>query len=192
MKKPVRLLKSQSGFSLIELMIVVAIIGILATIAIPNFNRFQAKAKQSEAKGNLSGLYSAEKAFYAEWSQYYGALPDVGFVPEGRLNYQIGFSGTGGFANTTYTAPFVGSNACVSTGNGAAACKGSFTQPSRATVYQTAAAGGCGGTAAASASAPDALGFMATASGWISERAAVQDQWSINSEKITCNTISGM
>ena len=47
-------------------MIVVAIIGILAAIAIPNFLRFQAKSKQSEAKTNLGGIFTAETAYFAK------------------------------------------------------------------------------------------------------------------------------
>ena len=49
------------GFTLIELMIVVAIIGILAAIAIPNFSKFQARAKQSESKANLKAIYTAKQ-----------------------------------------------------------------------------------------------------------------------------------
>ena len=56
----------QRGFTLVELMIVVAIIGILAAIAIPNFAKFQARAKQSEAKANLKGIYTAKHASYGE------------------------------------------------------------------------------------------------------------------------------
>ncbi len=67
------------GFTLIELMIVVAIIGILAAIAVPNFLRFQAKAKQSEAKANLGGIYVAQISYYSV-NNTYGTFLAIGFV----------------------------------------------------------------------------------------------------------------
>ncbi len=59
-------LKGQKGFTLIELMIVVAIIGILAAIAIPNFLTYQMKSRTSEAKTNLQALKTSELAFQGE------------------------------------------------------------------------------------------------------------------------------
>jgi type IV pilus assembly protein PilA len=53
-------------------MIVVAIIGILAAIAIPNFLRYRLKARTSEATSNLGAIRTTEVAFYAEWSWYVG------------------------------------------------------------------------------------------------------------------------
>lgn len=96
---------NQAGFSLVELMVVVAIIGILASLAIPSIGKYMAKARQSEAKTQLSSLYTAEKAFYAEYTAYHGQFGPVGYSPEGKLRYVVGFSGaTNADATNGYTA----------------------------------------------------------------------------------------
>ena len=80
------------GFTLIELMIVVAIIGILAAIAIPNFIRFQARSKQSEVKTNLKALYTGQKSRFGEKDRYAITLGEIGFSPErgNRYYYDLG------------------------------------------------------------------------------------------------------
>src|SRR2546425_8495177 len=81
----------QKGFTLIELMIVVAIIGILAAIEIPNFIKFQARSKQPEAKATLKAMFTAEKAFYQEKDRFSSYVAEVGFAPErnNRYNYAL-------------------------------------------------------------------------------------------------------
>lgn len=86
-------LRNNKGFSLIELMVVVAIIGVLAAIAVPNYQRFTAKSKQSEAKSNLSAVYSSMRAFNSEWQTYNGSFGQIGYQPTGTLRYTHGFSG---------------------------------------------------------------------------------------------------
>lgn len=88
-----RLLKKKGGFTLIELMIVVAIIGILAAIAIPNFIRFQAKSKQSEAKTNLKAIFTAQKAYFGEKDKYVSDFKVVGFDPEPGNRFSYGING---------------------------------------------------------------------------------------------------
>jgi type IV pilus assembly protein PilA len=74
-------LKGQKGFTLIELMIVVAIIGILAAIAIPNFLTYQLKSRQSEAKTNLQAIKTSAVSFQGEQGCYLGLLPEGVILP---------------------------------------------------------------------------------------------------------------
>lgn len=80
-------LKAEQGFSLVELMIVVAIIGVLAALAVPKFQSFQAKAKQSEAKSNLSHIYTLEQSFYGDQDKYSSDKAAIGFQLQGHVRY---------------------------------------------------------------------------------------------------------
>ena len=82
----------QKGFTLIELMVVVAIIGILASIAIPAYLKVVANAKKSEAKMNLSSIYTTEIAYFAENGRYGSDFYQLGWAPEGKniYEYKIG------------------------------------------------------------------------------------------------------
>ena len=79
------------GFTLIELMIVVAIIGIMAAIAIPNFLNYMCKSRQSEAKMGLGGVRTGEEAYYAEFNVYTTNQTAIGFSMKsgGRYNFNI-------------------------------------------------------------------------------------------------------
>ena len=96
-----RNLRNRQGFTLIELMIVVVIIGILAAIAIPKFNNASARAKEKEADGILSQLYRLQETYKAEKGGYATALTgtnsleDVGYeAPTNLKHYAVTTSTT--------------------------------------------------------------------------------------------------
>lgn len=84
--------RRQQAVTLIELMIVFLIIGILATIAIPQFLSFRTRAMQAEVKANFGALLRAESAFYAEHNSYTDDLSLLVWRPTGRPRYLYGFT----------------------------------------------------------------------------------------------------
>ena len=64
-------MKTKRGFTLIELMIVVAIIGILAAIAIPKFSNLITKSNEANTKGNLGAIRSALSIYYGDMEGWY-------------------------------------------------------------------------------------------------------------------------
>lgn len=84
--------RNGGGFTLVELLIVVAIIGILTTIGMPTYKRMAQKVKKSEAKVLLGGVYSAEAIFFSEFGAYGNNLLKIGFEVEGAPSYYaVGF-----------------------------------------------------------------------------------------------------
>lgn len=167
--------ENQKGFSLIELMMVVVIIGVLAGVGIPQYQKFQMKAKQSEVKTLLSSMYTSQKAFFAEWNQYYADFNAVGYGLDGNLGYYVGFSAAGiagpaTHPNTAYN------NAAAPVFNAALFCTNASVNTTcdvskaRTTVLPTAVT--------------DATGLFTFAGSSNLDSDSTIDQWTINQNKV--------
>ena len=121
---------AQQGFSLVELMVVVTIIGILAGIAVPKFQTFKARANQTEAKSGLQGLYLAVQAFEANYNELpsYAASSDPATTNTGQ-GAPLGFILTGAKQKYIYR---VISSAVTSVGSTGWAATATSTQTMRA------------------------------------------------------------
>lgn len=179
------MIRNKKGFSLVELMVVVAIIGILSTIAIPQINKYMARARQTEAKTNLAAVYTANKAFYAEYNIYDNRFDIIGYRPEGKLRYNIGWNVAGTqctLADYGYTAPVTAT---------------AFNAVAQCTVGNAVGANGCVVMAdgnftipATSSSLNCTADFTAGAIGKIST-GSNQDVWSMTNNKVLTNAVDG-
>ncbi len=105
--------KNINGFTLVELMVTVAIIGILSAIAIPQYLQHQMKTKTTEAKLQLSAIYMLEVSSYGENGSYSSCIGAMGFknVPKGA--YIVGFNSSFGVTDVSEELP-----PCTSMGTG--------------------------------------------------------------------------
>lgn len=117
-------MRQNKGFSLVELMIVVAIIGILAAIAIPNFTAMQLKSKRAEVPGNVDAIKTGELAYDAAYDGFIttAAKPTPLTSPSGKqpAAWSVNTTGDGWFelgwspdgeVRGSYEVPTVDNNA---------------------------------------------------------------------------------
>lgn len=181
------MLFNSKGFSLIELMVVVAIIAVLASFAIPQYQSFQAKARQKEGLTLLNSFYVAAKATEAEQGIIPGNLVGTGFNPSGRLHYRVSAAAGGqSLAQVQangWTGPYNATcintiNNCGGYGDWNEITGGSFS--AQAVNNCTPAANSNNGT------------FMTCVSAAIKGNAGTDvDTWSVNQLKVILNNNDG-
>jgi type IV pilus assembly protein PilA len=99
------MMRKNEGFTLIELMIVIAIIGILAAIAIPQFSAYRTRSYNSAAEADLRNCATAQEAYYVD-NQTYKATPNqlVGSTYGFYTTTNVSTTGTAGATQYTMTA----------------------------------------------------------------------------------------
>jgi prepilin-type N-terminal cleavage/methylation domain-containing protein len=186
-----RFVRAKLGFSLVELMIVVAIIGVLATIGVPTFRTMVQKAKKSEAKVALGALYTSEVAFFSEYGTYGNALDKIGYELDGNAatrTYRSGFTTGTACATTTTILP-------ASTAGLGSSLNIAFPSYYVGSVFQVAnkdSATSYSNCPTADVTAGGAS-FTAVSAGIISPKTATApDIWTINEQRTLANTRDGV
>lgn len=114
----------KKGFTLVELVIVIIIVGILSIVAVPIYKGYTDRAKESEAKALLGSINTSEKVYYAEFNNFYTAEGsptskcDRLSLDSGANKYYTGFSVTAsGVDDTAQFVARVHPNAATSGAN---------------------------------------------------------------------------
>lgn len=185
-----KLLSNPNGFTLVELMVVVAIIGILSAVAVPNFKKYQAKSKQSEAKIQLAALYSTQITAQSDYDAYGTCLVQLGYDIPPKGYYLTGFQTahaytdgvtTRGAVCTSATHVFPGSDA---TGINNSTPNATFLKANLSTGVTPV-------QTALNSLLVSALTFRGSAVGQIASNLTITDIWTVDQDKAVVNTTPG-
>jgi len=168
-------------------MVVVGIIGILSAVAIPNFRKYQAKSKTTEAKLHLAAIYTAEQSFFADYDTFAVCLTDMGYDPTTESStryYATGFSSDVGTTTRAYA---------VANGAACAAYAPNFGfYPAGKTTGSGLALASAAGWLTVGTMAETT--FLVSAGGVVDKAyvtAAACDKWTINEQKKVVHTKTG-
>lgn len=96
------------GFTLVELMIVLTVMGILASLATMSFQDMLFQTRKSQAKSQMNIIYTGMRNFHAEWNQYFGDWSNMGIQVHGDLYYRVGFRINAGDDSPTSPTNYIG------------------------------------------------------------------------------------
>ncbi len=202
---------TKEGFTLVELMVVVAIIGILASIALPQYKKFQSKARQSEVKIQLAAVYTVEQSYASENSTFTLCLGNIGYARDGtKFYYTIGFgvgvdnatcgpsAATGSCAtyqwkyDTTVTPAVYSSSSSCTLGEGVNYASANIAEPGMAKTGQPTLTNAGGTNGIKAATSINSTQFTVGAAGNIMAGATNTDGWTIDEKKQILNSQSGL
>lgn len=191
--------KNSSGFTLVELMIVIGLISMLVSIALPSYRKFASRARQTEAKLELGNIYTLEVSFALESGSYTTCLGAIGAAPIGQVMYYAAGNHDPDFGQLVCGPN--GTQLCgqVSWVPGAKKCAAGpgagvnyFVANATANANNWAPAGGAdlNGVAATDVQSNS---FVSAAIGCIStDSTAPQDVWTINNNKSLVNETTAL
>jgi type IV pilus assembly protein PilA len=170
-----------SGFSLVETLVVLAMVSALILIAGANWERFTARSRNSEAKLALTAVYVGERSFYNQYQAYVQGMKDIAYIPTGlKRFYTVGWTAAsnygavvGYYSDGALTTPSIPSYARVNFPAGYNNCTLATlgTDPGAATTT--------------------GLTFKVVATGQIRSNATACDTWTMDHNKTMINTTVG-